>query len=194
MKGLLTICAIGALCYFTGIHNSVLGFLGIGGAQYGISSHDPLGAPEKIHRTLTRIGFVGELGKLNTPRTIVYTNPYDEKLYPGFSAALVVTVGDEEYIQKVEGVFIGSQHGYSPQKPTMVEQQMVALWRAVHGPRTSFKRVDDAPFVVPRSVKFGPAISIPQHHMEFHFSNDDVKGFWVYGEDSPLEVIRLELK
>lgn len=194
MRFIMITCAIGALCFFTGIHNSVLGVLGFGSAQYGIDSHDPLGKPEKIHKALLRIGFTGELGALNKPRTITYTNPYDSKLYEGFGGVLLVTVGDEEYIQKIEGVFFGSQHGYSPQKPTMAEQQMVALWRAVGGTRTDFKRVEDKPFSIPWTPKFGKAITIPQHHMESKFDTEDVKGLWAYEERTPMEIIRLELK
>lgn len=194
MRGFLVFCAVVALCFFAGVHQSVLGFLGIGSARFGISTTDPLGTPENLHRALSREGFLGDFGTVNTPRTIAYTNPYDEKLYPGFKSAVVITVGDEEYIQKIDGVFVGTQHGYSPQKPTMVEQEMVALWRAVGGPRAKFKQVDEQPWTLPASVKFGAAISLPRSHMESSFQAGEVKGSWVYSDSSPHEVITLDLR
>jgi hypothetical protein len=194
MRGLLITCGLAALCYFTGVHTSVIAFLGIGSAQYGISKDDPLGTAERIHHVLTNAGFEGDFGTVNKPRTIAYTNPYDEKLYPGFASVLVITVGDEEYIQKIAGAFVGSQHGYSPQKATMVEQQLISMWRSVGGPRTSFKAVEDEPLRFPTTVKFGKGFSLPQNHKESKFETPDVKGLWAYGESSPQEVIQLELR
>lgn len=188
MKSILSILCLAAICWVTGIHGNLLSFIGVGNARFGITESDPLGSPRKIFELWSKTGFNAEFGAVNTARTISFTSEFDQKRFPDFSNLINLTVGDEEYIQEISGVFVGSQHGMSPQRPTTVEQEMVALWKSAGGGKPKFAKIDDGHW------KVGTMINLPQSHMEATFENDRVKGKWLYAETSPLEVIQLEVK
>ncbi|MBX7143331.1 MAG: hypothetical protein K1X79_02660 [Oligoflexia bacterium] len=195
MKRLLVLVGILALGWSTGIHNSALALFGFSSARYAISSDDPLGTPIAIHHYLSSVGFEGELGTVNSPRTISFTSKLDQKRGADFAGGINITVGDEEYVQKISAAFVGTQHGYTPQRASQVEQEISALWNALGGGHPSFKKVSDGRIDFPNfRTQSGNRIAIPMSHMEANFSTNAVQGHWLYSENNPMEVMEFWLK
>lgn len=195
MKKLAIIAAI-ALVGFYGYPNMFAGLFAFGNARFAISDHDPLGTPEKLDEQAIASGFDGDFGTKNTVRTISYANLNDDKLYPGLKGGLDVQVGEEEYVTKITGTFLGSTHGPSPMRMTPSEAYMQNLWLAFGGPKKpNFERKTVTDFTIPKSVKFGKAIKVNATYRVATFETSLVKGRWVYEEDrSPIESIQFEVK
>ena len=163
------------------------GLIGIGGAKYGISKEDPLGKPEKIDKVLSGWGFTAtKPGVPGKPRVVEYSD--NDKEYPDFKGTVQISVGEEEYIQSITAVFVGTQHGYSPARPTKGELFGGVMWKATGGGKPKFEKVSDG------KTKFPLGITIAESHMEANFSAGEVIGTWAYSDRSPMEVIVLKLK
>lgn len=174
--------------------SKIMGMLGVGGAKYGISEKDPLGNTKKLHELLIGSGFTGDFGTEGTPRKLSYEFKGSGKT-EGMGGGIDITVGDEEYIQKIEGGFFGSQHGPSPQKKTVTEYILEGMWQAVGGPgKPKFERKTETVMKIPWTVKFGKGFNVNETFGVSQFDTADVKGTWVYSERMPTEAIVLELK
>jgi hypothetical protein len=184
MKKLLFIAVLFTAGFYG--YPNISGFLGFGGAKFGIGEKDPLGLPAKYHKFLTSQGMSGDFGEENHARTMSYNHP---------DGAIIIQVGEEEYVQKVTGVFFGTQHGYSPQRPGAVEVIMSDWWKAAGGPKKlQYNTVTDGSWSIPRSVKFGEGFKIPIKHEEATFDSKDVKGRWAYDKSAPYDLVEIWLK
>lgn len=162
-------------------------FLGLGKTKFGISKDDPLGKPDKIDQVLIAWGFSQlKSGTPGKPRVVEYSD--NDKLYPDFKGIIKISVGEEEYIQNITAVFVGTQHGYSPARKTKGEIFAEEMWRACGGGSAKFAKISDG------KIKYPYGITIPDSHMQADFAEGEVKGNWMYSDTTPMEIVILALK
>lgn len=191
MKKMLVLAVL-ATCLFLGTPN-VLGMLGLGSYGLGISKDDPLGIPEKIHDRLIGSGFTGSLGQVGKPRTLKYVGVADTKLYPGTPGEIQISIGEEEYIQKIQGVYLNTQHVYSPQRNTPTGAFMSNLWGNFFEGKPKFERTVTGQIGMPPGMRFGGKALANISAMIAHAKAKDVRGDWSYSDDSMTEVMILSL-
>ena len=193
MKKLFVIAIIATACAL-GFPNYLGGLLGIGKGAYGIADRDPLGTPVKLHALFTHSGFEGDFGSENVPRTITYSYTLTPKHDVG-GGAIQVVIGADEYIQKITGVFWGTQHGYSQQRMSTTESLMRDLWSKTGGPnKLKFDEEKIKVLTVPATLKFPRAIDINEKQYTAKFSTEYVNGTYAYEEHAQFEIIQLALK
>jgi hypothetical protein len=190
MKKLIVLLLISS-CLFTGMPN-ILAMIGVGSYGLGISNDDPLGIPEKLHDRLLSSGFDGELGQIGKPRLLKYVGVSDSKIYPNVMGEIQITVGEEEYIQKIQGTYLNTQHQNSPQKNTPTGAFMSRLWSYSFKNKPKFERTLAGQITFPM-VKLGGPIKSNISAMIAQDKNTDVAGEWVYSEDSMSESMLLKL-
>ncbi len=191
MKKLIVLAVLG-ICVFTGTPN-ILGMIGIGSYGIGISESDPLGVPEKIHHRLIGSGFSGSLGQIGKPRTLKYIGEGDAKIYPDTKGEIQIVIGEEEYIQKIQGVYLNTQHQNIQQKNTPTGAFMSNLWGSIFKGKPKFERTLIGQMKFPVGPKFGGTAIANTSAMVAQMKEGDVKGQWEYSDDSMAEAMVLSL-
>lgn len=190
MKKILVITVALFLTMGTPQASLVLGMIGIGGHGLGISSQDPLGVPIEIDSHLRTMGFSANFGQQNKPRRISYIRNDD-----GIQESIILSVGEEEYIQSISGTYLNTQHGYSKQKNTPAGVFMANLWSYAINQKPKFDRVAVGQIKIPTSIKFGGSpVKANIAVMRAKADGSMVSGEWEYSDSDLSEAMVLKLK